>query len=80
MDLIIGHLLEVKVKQGHGRRITIASFNCPLVWHEIVLMEQLGSFCCLWYQSLSLTDVIDDDSTHVVVKLLSCKLELVVCA
>ena len=80
MHLLVGHFLKVEVKEGHRRRVAVHRIDCPLVPHEVVLVEQLGALCGHWDQSLRLTDMIDYDVAHICVELLSGELELVISA
>ena len=46
--------------------------------HEVVLVEQLGSFGWLGYQSLRLADVAHDDVAHIGIQLLSRQLQILI--
>ena len=74
--LLVRLLLEVKVEQRHGARIAVCCLDVPFVQDEVVLMEQLGRFCWLWYQLLGFLDMVHDYLANISYKLLSIQLQV----
>ena len=51
----------------------------PLVPSEVVLVEELCSFGCLWQEALRFNDVPNQDLANIVAELLSVELQIFVC-
>ena len=78
MLLLIWQLEVVKVEEWHCTRVTISRIDPPLVRHEVVLVEKLGTFRGLRDQPLCFTDVPDYDMTDISIELLSCQLKILI--
>jgi len=62
---------EHEVEEWHGAGVAIGTVDVPLVPSEVVLVEELSSFGCLWQEALSFNDVPNQDLANIVAELLS---------
>ena len=78
MDFNVFHFLKGEVKVWHGRRVAISRRDVPFLPVKVAFMKEFGALRRLWNQTLSLTDVTDDNMTDVGAQLLSRELKLIV--
>ena len=75
---MIWYLFEIEVEERHRAGVATRRLNSPLMRHEVILMEKLGTFSWLRYQPLCLIDMTNDYVAYIRVELFPSHLQILI--